>query len=564
MNHKRIAMGCFALAWTALPAMAQITLYVDDDAALGGDGAGWSSAYRYLQDALSHASTLELAVDIRVAGGVYRPDLDEAGYYTAGDQTASFQLQSIVRLYGGHAGIADLLTPDDRDTILYESTLSGDLNGDDGPNFTNNSDNTYRLVIGSGVSSTAVFDGFTVSGANNNPPSAGPDEKRGGGMHTVGGSPTVRNCLFTGNTAIFGGGAMFNRNGAPTIIDCTFIGNTTGQGGGAVANGGSFARLIGCRFAGNTASFGGAIANDVNAASVTVTQCVFDGNSAGVFGGAISNSYTDLTVTNSVFADNSSGAGGAIRAREGLVSITNSVFTGNAATSAEGGAIAFDNSAQGVADQLMMVNCSFAANSANQGRAIAIDSYQLQDPMTADIVNCIVRDGGSEVWINDGSTVTVAHSNVEGGWMGLGTGNIDSDSLYADPSGADGVAGTVDDDLRLSAGSPCIDMGDEGLLPTDTTDLDGDGDTGESVPVDLDGHARTLCNVVDMGAYEFGVGDYNCDQAVDLGDFGAWDACMTGPNGGPYEPLCMFFDADGDRDVDLDDYLVVQAGFTGP
>jgi len=39
-----------------------------------------------------------------------------------------------------------------------------------------------------------------------------------------------------------------------------------------------------------------------------------------------------------------------------------------------------------------------------------------------------------------------------------------------------------------------------------------------------------LCGRVDMGPYEFGIGDYNCDQTIDLADFAAWEGCMTGPS----------------------------------
>ena len=53
-------------------------------------------------------------------------------------------------------------------------------------------------------------------------------------------------------------------------------------------------------------------------------------------------------------------------------------------------------------------------------------------------------------------------------------GNISDDPLCVDADGADDVAGTEDDDLRLLPGSPCIDAGSNGAVPVDVlTDLDG-------------------------------------------------------------------------------------------
>ena len=69
--------------------------------------------------------------------------------------------------------------------------------------------------------------------------------------------------------------------------------------------------------------------------------------------------------------------------------------------------------------------------------------------------------------------------------------------------GPDGIAGTEDDNLRLSPGSPSIDAADNLAVPPDTADLDGDGDTTEPTPLDLDGNRRIVNRIVDMGAYEY-------------------------------------------------------------
>jgi hypothetical protein len=68
---------------------------------------------------------------------------------------------------------------------------------------------------------------------------------------------------------------------------------------------------------------------------------------------------------------------------------------------------------------------------------------------------------------------------VQGGWDG--EGNIDADPLFVDAAIGD---------LRLQAGSPAIDAGDQALLPAGIT-------------TDLDGNPRVVGANVDMGAYEF-------------------------------------------------------------
>ncbi len=68
-------------------------------------------------------------------------------------------------------------------------------------------------------------------------------------------------------------------------------------------------------------------------------------------------------------------------------------------------------------------------------------------------------------------------------------------------NGADNTVGT-DDDLRLSAGSPCIDAADNKAVPGGiTTDLDGNARIVDDGTVADTGNGD--CPLADMGAFEF-------------------------------------------------------------
>ena len=102
MKEKAILLIC-VLAGIFCPAAIGKIIYVDDDATGANDGSSWENAYVYLQDALADANSAEKPVEIRVAQGIYKPDMG-AGI-TPGDREASFQLREGIALSGGYAGI---------------------------------------------------------------------------------------------------------------------------------------------------------------------------------------------------------------------------------------------------------------------------------------------------------------------------------------------------------------------------------------------------------------------------------------------------------------------------
>ena len=517
---------------------AGTVLHVDDDAPLGGDGLSWDTAYRFLQDALADAAGV---TEIRVAQGTYKPDQDEAGNVTSGDRQATFQLINGVALMGGFAGLG-APTPDDRDITGFETILSGDLLGDDGPNFANNGENSFHVTRGGGTGDTAVLDGFTITGGNANGPF--PDFARGGGMWNNGGSPTVTNCTFRGNSGDYGSGMGNRNNSSPTVTNCTFSGNSTalvGGGGGMLNDNSSSPTVTNCAFSGNAAGiWGGGMYNCDS--SPTVTNCTFSGNSAESFnGGGMYNFQSSPTVTNCKFSGNTADfGGGMLNDNSSSPMVTNSTFSGNAAGIDGGGMFNF-------LSDTTVTNCTFSGNTAG-GSGGGMWNHGGSPTVT----NCVLwNDIPNEITEVFGEVTTVRYSNVQGGWPGVG--NIDADPLFVIPPNVD---------FRLSSGSPSIDAGHNWAIAAITdTDLNGNprfaddpatADTGCGVPV-----------VVDMGAYEFQgnpatvkVGDIDGDGAVAVPDLltllAAW-----GPTGG----VCQLADFDLDDIVGVPDLLTLLANW---
>ena len=459
-----------------------VVIYVDIDATQGANnGSSWVNAFTSLQDALTASLTGD---EIRVAQGLYRP----AGAY--GSRTATFQLKSGVAIKGGYAGFGQL-DPDARDVNLYKSILSGDLNGNDGPNFANNAENSYHvLVTGSGTDETAVLDGFTITAGNANGTSDPNDEHGGGLLNEINSSPTIIDCTFFANSAFkYGGGMASDVNSSPTVTNCTFSSNSAEFSGGMHSDANSSSIVINCTFTDNRArSDGGGFYNYVG--NPYLVNCTFTNNRAERYGGGILNFKGDLSMVNCVISRNSAVAygGGMFNWDDSNSTLTNCLFSGNTVKNFYGGGI-FDWHNSG---SLTMTNCTFSGNSAVGGNTLARDSYQQQKSGNIEFANCILWDGVDEIRNYDSSTITITYSDVQGGWPGLG--NIDTDPFFVDPGAHNN---------HLSSDSPCIDAGDNAVVPPDANDLDGDGNITEPIPWDIDRNPRIIGDKVDMGAYEF-------------------------------------------------------------
>jgi predicted outer membrane repeat protein len=333
--------------------------------------------------------------------------------------------------------------------------------------------------------------------------------KNNGGVYLATDGPaTIINCLFRENTASEGiGGIELWGLALFELRKCGFFRNQGGDCGGAYSRNPFYEGLsiyARCIFVENTtidnelARAGGLVAYDA-----AVINCVFDGNIGYENGNGGMRAF-DTQLINCSFRENTSDRDGGALAARGCT-IVNCLFQENQSLWTRGGAIASNGS--------NIVNCTVVENYARLG-AGGVYCYGVYDQGDAPSQLCNSIVWGNRHWelsdeeqvIDQATALSVRNSCIEAwsGPYGPPNNNIGANPLFA-----------ADGGFRLTAGSPCIDTADSTYVPSDTYDLDEDGDRLEPIPVDLDGNARrsftpalrdgviVLVPQLDMGAYEF-------------------------------------------------------------
>lgn len=551
-------------------------LFVDDNGYTGAAANSWDKATRYLQDAIEIARNSNgFFNEIRVAQGVYRPD--DGGGHASDNRQASFELLPGVTVRGGYAGKGQP-DPDARDPNAFPTILSGDLrDNDDG--FDHNGENSYHVITATGVDGTTVLDGFTVRGGNANA-SAMPRDA-GGGMRNDHGSPTISNCLFTFNFAKWGGAAENYAASNATFLNCRFVSNHSGQLGGAVNINASRPRLVGCAFEANRGGTGAGALMCGHEGGYSLLDCTFLSNTTDVGGGGAihNNASGPSTAINCSFVANVAAVnGGAVDSYRSTMSLANCMIKANRVGGIEGGAIWNVGGSN-----LTLVNCTICGNEVNGAGAGVVNGSS----NSVRVSNCILWGNKDEAGSGEASQLRstagapIVNYNCIQGWSGAfgGVGNIGNDPLFVDPVGPDGVAGTADDDLTLSARSPCADAGGNGDVPIDAEDIDSDGDTGEPLPLDLRRQPRFADSlwvydvgsgtppIVDIGCYEFQMpnvlSDLDSDGDVDQSDYGLMQRCLGGAGVSAIPVACYLADLDYDADVDQADLGLLVGCLTG-
>jgi len=208
---------------------------------------------------------------------------------------------------------------------------------------------------------------------------------RGGAIFAFPSALMGSSCLFTNNTASTDGGAVYTLStgmggvfGLTQDLDnCRFFGNRALGNGGAVYGFFGNATITNCVFESNTAGLRGGAVSTMQGSTLTFGMSSFLLNQAGSSGGAILSSLSTIKVATCTFTGNSApnGNGGAVSLRSSAMTFGSCVFSNNSA-GIGGGALSCLQSSLGLS--LFMDNCVFESNQAECGGAMLSDDCLAQ------------------------------------------------------------------------------------------------------------------------------------------------------------------------------------------
>lgn len=255
-------------------------------------------------------------------------------------------------------------------------------------------------------------------------------------------------------------------------------------------------------------------------------------------GGGILCFTSSPTIRNCRLLHNKAGSGGGIKCHFASPRIENCLIAGNEARTTVGGGIALVHSSP------MVTHATITGNLARR-RANGIRGDGDSRPM---IRNCIFWTDDPEMQSElrlESSAASVTYTLTRVRYPG--EGNLVGDPLFV---------GAAAGDYTLLPGSPAGNRGD----PAESAELGSDGN----------GAPRPRGCRTDLGAFESveaqGLGDFDGDHRIDLGDVAALQLCFRAEIARPewLDACRCVFDADADNLVREADVIGVVTSLTGP
>ncbi len=204
-----------------------------------------------------------------------------------------------------------------------------------------------------------------------------------------------------------------------------------------------------------------------------------NGNSPDHMGGGLLIQDANVVVSDSHFYGNKGAMGGAMAVNQGTVTLVNCRVSGNTALLYGAGFYALDST-------VSLTNCLITGNTSNQAELIigsvihalnsnttisnstitdnqppaskVISSLNWVYPPTNEltVTRSILYNGGNEIYTTHPSTTQVSNTDIQGGWSGLGTGNINADPLFVTSGNWSFESEWIAGDYHLQNGSPCL------------------------------------------------------------------------------------------------------------
>lgn len=495
MNMRTLGLVILA-ALLAVPAWSQTVKYVDQTV-MGGadDGSNWANAYTTLDRALDPTVNVDLTlglVELRLHDGqTYIPDGTHVFPSNSLDVRAStFFMIDTASISGGwdgtETGTFDEPQGDPRTTIL---------SGDRGvPDFT--ADNCYHVVVPQDDSPSNTQELSRVTIIRGSADATSGHATRGGGIYCAGARLDCDELLVQDNFAMQGGGIAL----VPHLSGAQ-----------------NFFKMKRSRLINNGGADKGGAFYSITSGPTHVVNCTFRNNGAGTLqGGAIAldSGVHDVLFVNCRIYDNS--------------------------TRLEGGGVWLEDPECGSCGYFF-VNCTIAFNSltssTGMGEGVYIRAGETGNSPQQHFHNTIIWNNpegpnDDNVYVDvDAMNTSPASINVTHSCIGPRDPGMPG-TLTAGGSGfLDGVdpvfVSESNRNLRLQSTSPCINAGDDNLLPSDFTDIDDDGFPSEALPREFfmgdeqwvssndttresnEGPSSSFgidsgpTGIADMGAYEF-------------------------------------------------------------